>query len=80
MPCRPYGLLQGHWGPGADSRESENEGTPAAPNTGEIVVVGADGTFETVVGGLNQPTSLERVGHVGSVVTVRGTILRIDRL
>jgi hypothetical protein len=72
-----YGLLQGYW----DLEPiPENEGSPAAPNTGEIVVVGADGTFKTVVSGLNQPTSLELVGRVGFVVTFTGTILRIDRL
>ena len=74
---RLYGLLQGHW----DLEPiPENEGKPAAPNTGEIVAVGADGTFETVVSGLDRPTSLELVGHVGFVVTLTGTILRIDRL
>ena len=74
---RLYGLLQGHW-----DREPipENEGKPAAPNTGEIVAVGADGTFETVVSGLDRPTSLELVGHVGFVVTLPGTILRIDQV
>jgi hypothetical protein len=72
---RLYGLLQGHW----DLEPlPDNEGSPAAPNTGEIVAVGADGTFETVVSGLDRPTSLELVGHVGFVVTVTGTILRID--
>jgi hypothetical protein len=71
-----YGLLQGYW----DLEPlPENEGSPAAPNTGEIVVVGADGTFKTVVSGLDQPTSLELVGRVGFVVTFTGTILRIDR-
>jgi hypothetical protein len=64
---RLYGLLQGHW---ALKPLPENEGKPAAPNTGEIVAVG----------GLNQPTSLELVGHVGFVVTLSGTILRIDRI
>ena len=74
---RLYGLLQGYW-----DREPlpENEGAPAAPNTGEIVAVGRDGTFTTVVSGLNQPTSLEIVGRVGFVVTLSGTILRIDGL
>ncbi len=72
---RLYGLLQGHW----DLEPiPTNEGRPAAPNTGEIVAVGADGTFTTVVSGLNQPTSLELVGRVGFVVTLSGTILRID--
>jgi hypothetical protein len=72
---RLYGLLQGHWD---QEPTPENEGTPAAPNTGEIVVVGADGTFRTVLGGLDQPTSLELVGRVGFVVTFTGTILRIE--
>ena len=74
---RLYGLLQGHWNL---KPLPENEGKPAAPNTGEIVTVGADGTFTTVVSGLNQPTSLELVGHSGFVVTLSGTILRIDRI
>jgi hypothetical protein len=73
---RLYGLLQGYW----DLEPiPENEGKPAAPNTGEIVAVRKDGTFETIVSGLDRPTSLELVGHVGFVVTLTGTILRIDR-
>jgi hypothetical protein len=74
--CGLYGLLQGHWNL---EPIPENEGMPAAPNTGEIVAVGADGTFETVVSGLDRPTSLELVGRVGFVVTLTGTILRVDR-
>ena len=74
---RLYGLLQGYWDL---DPTPENEGFPAAPNTGEIVVVRGDSTFKTVVGGLNQPTSLEFLGHVGFVVTYSGTILRIDGL
>lgn len=74
---RLYGLLQGHW----DLEPlPENEGSPAAPSTGEIVAVGGNGTFRTVVGGLDQPTSLELVGRVGYVVTLTGTILRINGL
>jgi hypothetical protein len=74
---RLYGLLQGYW----DLEPlPENEGYPAAPSTGEIVVVGGDGSFKTEVSGLNQPTSFELVGHVGFVVTLTGTILRIDGL
>lgn len=72
---RLYGLLQGFWDlpPTPD-----NEGFPASPGTGEIVEVTDDGTFRTVVGGLDQPTSLEFDGHVAYVVTVTGTVLRID--
>ena len=73
---RLYGLLQGYWDL---DPIPENEGKPAAPNTGEIVAVRADGTFRTVVRRLDRPTSLELVGRVGFVVTFTGTILRIDR-
>jgi hypothetical protein len=70
-----FGLLQGHW----DLEPvDENEGFPAAPNTGEIVAVGHDGAFRTVVGELNQPTSMEIVGRTAFVVTLSGTVLRID--
>lgn len=69
-----YGLLQGHWNlpPIPD-----NEGLPAAPNTGELVAVGRDGKFRTVVSALNQPTSLDFIGQ-SAFVTLTGTILRID--
>ena len=70
-----YGLLQGYWNL---DPTPENEGFPAKPDTGEIVVVEPDGTFRTVVKRLDQPTSLELVGGVGLVVTFSGEILRID--
>lgn len=73
---RLYGLLQGYWNL---DPTPENEGFPAAPNTGVIVAVRPDGTFRTVVRGLDQPTSLELVDGVGYVVTFSGEILRIDR-
>ena len=72
---RLYGLLQGNWNL---APTFENEGFPAAPNTGEIVVVQPDGTFRTVVKRLDQPTSLELVGGVAYVVTFSGEVLRID--
>lgn len=69
-----YGLLQGYWNL---DPTPENEGFPAARNTGEIVVVQPDGTFRTVVRGLDRPTSLELVDGVGYAVTITGKILRI---
>ena len=72
---RLYGLLQGYWNL---EPTPENEGFPAAPRTGEIVVVRHDGTFETVVRRLDRPTSLELVGHSAFVVTFTGKVLRID--
>jgi hypothetical protein len=72
---RFYGLLQGYWNL---EPTPENEGFPAAPRTGEIVVARPDGTFRTVVSRLDRPTSLELVGHSAFVVTVTGKVLRID--
>jgi hypothetical protein len=72
---RLYGLLQGYWNL---PPLPENEGFPAAPNTGELVAVGHDGTFRTIVSGLNQPTSLDFIGRSAFVVTLSGSILRID--
>lgn len=69
-----YGLMQGYWNL---DPTPENEGFPAKHDTGEIVVVRADGTFSTVVGKLDQPTSMELVGDVAYVVTYTGTVLRI---
>ena len=73
---RLYGLLQGYWNL---DPTPENEGFPAAPNTGVVVAVRPDGTFRTVVRGLDRPTSLELVDGVGYAVSFTGTIYRIDR-
>lgn len=72
---RVYGLLQGYW----DLEPTpENEGFPAKPRTGEIVVVRPDGTFASVVRRLDRPTSFELVRRTAYVVTVTGKVLRID--
>lgn len=68
-------LLQGDWDlPIAP----ENEGAPASPKTGELVEVEKDGTYTTVVSGLDRPTSLEVIGNTAFVVSLTGTIIRID--
>jgi serine/threonine protein kinase len=54
------------------------EGSPAVPNTGTLLRVLADGTFDVVVDHLNQPTSLEVIGTTAYVVTIGGEIWRID--
>jgi len=63
-----YGLAQGVWPLGGP------EGSPALPNTGELVQVNGDGTFTVVADGLNQPTSLEFIGNTAYVVTLTGEI------
>jgi sugar lactone lactonase YvrE len=70
-----YGLSQGiHKGlPGT-------EGTPAEPNTGSLVQVDDNGSLETIVGGLNQPTSMELIGNTAYVVTFAGDIYKINNV
>jgi hypothetical protein len=53
-------------------------GSPALPDTGALVKVNGDGTFTTVTGGLDRPTSLEFIGTTAYVVTLGGEIWKID--
>ena len=69
-----YALSQGDFPPGAP------DGSPALPNTGELVAVKSDGTFTVAVDGLNQPTSLEFIGNTAYVVTLGGEIWKIDNV
>ena len=70
-----YALLQGDWDLPVTP---ENEGAPASPDTGALMRVERDGSFTTVVGGLDRPTSLELVGDTAFVVTLTGKVMRID--
>ena len=56
------------------------EGSPAAPNTGSLLEVNADGTFSLLAEGLNQPTSLEIIGNTAYVITLGGEVWRIEGL
>jgi hypothetical protein len=67
-----YALSQGEF------PEGDPEGSPALPNTGALVEVTKDGTFDVVIDGLNQPTSLEFIWNTAYVVTLSGEIWRID--
>jgi hypothetical protein len=69
-----YALAQGIWPPGNPA------GSPALPNTGELLKVNDDGTFTVLVDGLNQPTSLEFIGNTAYVVTLTGEIWTIDNV
>jgi sugar lactone lactonase YvrE len=66
-----FALSQGHFTPG------HPEGSPADPGTGALERVGPDGTMTPVQTGLDQPTSLELVGHTAYVVTLGGDVLVI---
>ena len=67
-----FALSQGVWPIGGP------EGSPALPDTGTLLRVLADGTFDVVADRLNQPTSLEVIGNTAYVVTLTGEIWRIE--
>ena len=67
---RLYGLAQGHW-------SDTDPGTPADPNTGELLRANRDGTFSVLAEHLNQPTSFELLGHNAYVVTLGGEVWKI---
>jgi hypothetical protein len=69
-----YALAQGDFLPG------NPPGSPALPNTGQLVNVNDDSTFTVLANGLNQPTSLEIIGNTAYVVTLTGEIWKIDNL
>jgi hypothetical protein len=66
-----FALAQGHW-------SNTDPGTPADPNTGQLLEVNDDGTFTEIADGLNQPTSVELIGNTAYVVTLGGEIWNID--
>ena len=67
-----FGLAQGTWALGGPA------GSPAIPNTGQLLRVDGDGGFTIVADGLNQPSSFEIIGDTAYVVTLGGEIWRID--
>ena len=68
-----YGLAQGHW-------SDTDPGTPADPNTGELLLANRDGTFAHLAEGLNRPTSLELIGDDAYVVTLGGEVWKVADL
>lgn len=69
-----YGLSQGVLDPAGAP------GAAAEPNTGSLVRATRDGGFDTVIGPLNQPTSLEIRGNTAYVVTLAAGVLKIENL
>ncbi|MET7424620.1 ScyD/ScyE family protein [Dactylosporangium sp. NPDC005555] len=63
-----YALAQGFFPPG------NPHGSPALPNTGQLLLTKPDGTFAVVAEGLNQPTSIEIVGNTAYVITLNGEV------
>ena len=71
---RLYGLSQGEFQAGNPA------GAPALPNTGSLVVLNPDGTFDTLVTGLDRPTSMEFIGNTAYVVTLTGQVWEIENV
>lgn len=65
---RVYALSQGTFPAGGEP------GSPAVPDTGALMRVRTDGSMETVAAGLDQPTSVQFIGHTAYVVTLTGEI------
>ncbi|MDT4980950.1 MAG: hypothetical protein QOG07_2829, partial [Pseudonocardiales bacterium] len=66
-----YALSQGIFTPGNEA------GSPANPNTGALERVNRSGTMTPIATHLNQPTSVEIIGHTAYVVTLAGEIWTI---
>ena len=67
-----YGLAQGIWPLGGPA------GSPATPNTGQLLRVNGDDTFTVIADGLNQPSSFEIINSTAYVVTLGGEIWKIE--
>ncbi len=74
---RLFGLAQGDW---PYEGQEGKEGFPAAPNTGSLMLANRHGQFESVVAGLDRPTTFELIGETAFVVTITGKVLRISGL
>jgi DNA-binding beta-propeller fold protein YncE len=72
--CRLYALSQGAYEPGAP------EGAPAAPDTGDLLKVNRDGTFTALIENLNLPTSLSFDDDAGYIVSLAGSVWRVEDL
>lgn len=72
--CRLYALSQG------DSPGVVEPGTPALPDSGELLRVNRDGTFTALIEELDRPTSLSFDRRTGYVVSLDGDVWRIDDL
>lgn len=69
-----YALSQG------DSPGDVPAGSPALPESGELLRVTSDGSFSVVAEGLDLPTSLHIAGDTAFIVSLGGDVLKISGL
>ncbi|NUU16616.1 ScyD/ScyE family protein [Cellulomonas humilata] len=67
-----YGLAQGIWPLGGP------EGSPASPDTGQLLKVGRHGSLQVVADGLDQPVSFQIIRGTAYVVTLGGEVWTVD--
>jgi hypothetical protein len=72
-----YALSQGIWDL---PNIPENAGAPASPDSGALLRVKRDGSFASVVDGLDRPTSVDFIGNTAFVITLTGKVIRIDNV
>lgn len=66
-----FALAQGIW-------EGPFEGAPAQPNTGALLALKPNDTFNVIADGLNQPSSMELIGKKAYIVSLAGEVWEID--
>jgi hypothetical protein len=66
-----FALAQGTW-------DGAFEGSPALPNTGQLLKVNANGTVTVLADGLNIPTSFQFIGHTAFIVTLTGEVWKME--
>jgi hypothetical protein len=67
-----YALAQGDFPVGSP------EGSPALPDTGQLLRADGEGRLHVVTSGLDRPTSMELLGRHAYVITYDGEVWRID--
>ena len=67
----PFALAQGFW-------DGPYEGAPANPNTGALLHLKPNGSYNVIADGLNQPTSMEFIGNKAYIVSLIGEIWKIN--
>ncbi|MCR2764131.1 ScyD/ScyE family protein [Microbacterium sp. zg.B48] len=70
--CGLYAVSQG------DSPGVVPEGSPALPDSGELLKVNHDGTFSVVADGLDLPTSVAFARDTAYVLTLNGEVWKVD--
>ena len=75
-----FALAQGYFPKNPDGSPAPGDGSPALPNTGQLVKVNLDGTLTVISEELKQPTSKEIIQNSAYIFTFGGEIWKIDNI